>query len=71
MATPSGESDKAKQSLKEVGEIVNALDEGFRELTSRLTDVVDEIKEGSSELTSFNNITKDINRSLRSMSKAN
>jgi hypothetical protein len=71
MATPSGESDKAKQSLKEVGEIVNALDEGFRELTSRLTDVVDEIKEGSSELTSFNNVTKDINRSLRSMSKAN
>jgi len=71
MATPSEESDKAKQSLKEVGEIVNALDEGFRELTSRLTDVVDEIKEGSSELTSFNNVTKDINRSLRSMSKAN
>lgn len=71
MATPFGESDKAKQSLKEVGEIVNALDEGFRELTSRLTDVVDEIKEGSSELTSFNNVTKDINRSLRSMSKAN
>ena len=71
MATPSEESDKAKKSLKEIGEVVNAIDEGFRELTSRLTDVVDEIKEGSSELTAFNNVTKDINRSLRSMSKAN
>jgi len=71
MATPSEESDKAKQSLKEVGEVVNAIDESFRELTSRITDVVKEIAEGSSELTSFNNVTKDINRSLRSMSKIN
>jgi hypothetical protein len=71
MATPSEESEKAKKQLKEVSDIVGALDEGFRELTSRLTDVVDEIKEGSSELTSFNNVTKDINRSLRSISKAN
>jgi hypothetical protein len=69
--TPSGESDKAKQSLKEVGEVVNAIDESFRELTSRITDVVKEIAEGSSELTSFNNVTKDINRSLRSMNKVN
>ena len=46
MATPSEESDKAKKSLKEIGEVVNAIDEGFRELTSRLTDVVDEIKIG-------------------------
>lgn len=73
MATPSPseESDKAKKSLKEVSEIVNVIDEGFRELTSRLTDVVDEIKEGANELTSFNNVTKDVNRSLRSMSKVN
>ncbi len=69
--TPSGESDKAKKSLKEVSDIVGVIDEGFRELTSRLTDVVDEIKEGANELTSFNNVTKDVNRSLRSMSKVN
>lgn len=71
MATPSEESEKAKKQLKEVSEIVGVIGEGFRELTSRLTEAVEEIREGSNELNRFNLVTRDINRSLRSMSKVN
>jgi hypothetical protein len=62
-------ADDAKKSLEEIGEITGALEEGFRALTSRLSDIVDEIKEGSSEARSFDLTYKDINRSVKSLSK--
>ena len=68
---PKKKAEDAAKALKDIGEITGALEDGFRELTSRLTDIVDEIKEGSIELTNFNNITRDITRSIRSMSKIN
>lgn len=68
---PIKKAEEAKRKLEEIREISGAIEEGFRELTSRLTDVVDEIKEGSDQLTSFNNITRDISRSIRGLSKIN
>jgi hypothetical protein len=62
-------ADDAKKSLEEIGEITGALEEGFRALTSRLSDIVDEIIEGSSEARSFDLTYKDINRSVKSLSK--
>jgi hypothetical protein len=62
-------ADEAKKSLEEIGEITGALEEGFRALTSRLSDIVDEIKEGSSEARAFDLTYKDINRSVKSLSK--
>jgi len=44
---PKKKADDAKKSLEEISEITGVLEEGFRALTSRLADIVDEIKEGT------------------------
>ena len=72
MATnPQEEAKKAKKELQGINEIVGALDDGFQSLTSRLTDVVDELKDASGEATLFSRIQKDTLSSLNSISRAN
>jgi chromosome segregation ATPase len=66
---PKKKADDAKKSLEEIGEITGALEEGFRALTSRLSDIVDEIKDASSETRAWDLTYKDINRSVKSLSK--
>jgi len=66
---PKKKADETKKSLEEISEITGALEDGFRSLTSRLSDIVEEIKEGTSEANSFNLAYKDINRSVKSLSK--
>ena len=68
---PQEEAKKAKKELQGINEIVGALDDGFQSLTSRLTDVVDELKEASGEATFFSRIQKDTLSSLKSISRAN
>lgn len=62
-------ADEAKKSLEEINEITDVLEDGFRSLTSRLSDIVDEIREGTSEARAFDLAYKDINRSVKSLSK--
>ena len=72
MATnPQEEAKKAKKELQGINEIVGALDDGFQSLTSRLTNVVDELKDASGEATLFSRIQKDTLSSLNSISRAN
>ena len=66
---PKKKADDAKKSLEEIGEITGALEEGFRALTSRLSDIVDEIKDASSETRAWDLIYKDTSRSVKSLSK--
>jgi len=66
---PNKKAQDAKKSLEEIGEITGALEEGFRSLTSRLSDIVDEIKDASSETRAWDLIYKDVSRSVRSLSK--
>lgn len=68
---PNKKAEETKKSLKDINEIVGALDEGFRSLTSRLSDVVDELKDATEEATLFNNIKKDISRNINRIAKAN
>jgi hypothetical protein len=71
MATPSEESEKAKRSLEEITSIVDAIRDGFGDLTDRFSEVVSEIKEGSTELNYFNNITNSVKKSIRELNKSN
>jgi len=66
---PNDKAEEMNNSLKNMSELTGVLEEGFRELTSRLSDVVDEIREGTSSAKSFDLTYKDINRSVKSLSK--
>jgi hypothetical protein len=68
---PKKKADEAKKSLEDISEIVGALDDGFRSLTARLSDVVDELKDATSETKLFSLIQKDITRDINKIAKAN
>jgi hypothetical protein len=60
-----------KKSLEDIQQLTGAIEEGFRDITDRIKNVVEEIRDASDELNLFNSVTKDITRSLRGMSKIN
>jgi len=62
-------AEEAKKALEDIKGITGALEEGFRSLGSRLSDIGDEIKDSTSEARSFDLVYKDINRSVKSLSK--
>jgi hypothetical protein len=62
-------AEEAKKALEDIKGITGALEEGFRSLGNRLSDIVDEIKESTSEARSFDLVYRDINRSVKSLSK--
>ena len=70
MANPNQNINQGKKDLKEIAEIVGALDDGFQSLADRISGVVDEIKDANNEATIFSRIKKDINSTLNSISRA-
>ena len=64
MATP-------EEQLRNVQQIQQVLEDGFRSLTSSIQNVAEEIGDATDNLITFNTITKDITRTIRSISKAN
>ena len=64
MATP-------EEQLKNIQQIQQALEDGFRNLTLGIQNVAEEIGEATDNLITFNTISKDITRTIRSISKAN
>lgn len=64
MATP-------EQQLNNIQQIQQALEDGFRSLTNSIQNVAEEIGEATDNLITFNTISKDITRTIRSISKAN
>jgi hypothetical protein len=61
----------ATGALKNVQELVGAIEDGFRSIGNRIQGVADDIAESNSNLITFESITKDIARSVRSIGKAN
>jgi hypothetical protein len=70
MANPNQNINQGKKDLKEISEIVGALDDGFQSLADRITGVVDEIKDANTQATIFSRVKKDINSTLNSISRA-
>jgi methyl-accepting chemotaxis protein len=66
---PAKKAEEAKKALEDIKGITGALEEGFRSLGNRLSDIVDEIKDSTSEARSFDLVYRDINRSVKSLSK--
>lgn len=64
-------AEEAQKNLEIIGNIAGALEDGFRDLGSRLLDIVDDIREGADNMSLFESIVRDTNRSLRSLSKIN
>ena len=60
----------ATAALKNVQELVGAIEDGFRSIGSRIQGIADDIAESTSNFVSFESVTKDITRSIRSMGKA-
>ena len=58
-------------ALKNVQDLVGAIEDGFRSIGSRIQGITDDIAESNSNLITFESITKDITRSVRSIGKAN
>ena len=71
MADPNQNINQGKKNLKEVSDIVGALDEGFQSLADRITGVVDAMSEASSEARNFDRISRDINSTLNAISRQN
>jgi hypothetical protein len=63
--------DEAKKNLKEINEIVSAIDSGFRSISSRLEDVADIISNTNNDARVFKNIINDVGRSINRLSKQN
>ena len=60
-----------EEQLRNVQQIQQALEDGFRSLTLSIQNVAEEIGEATDNLITFNTISKDITRTVRSISKAN
>jgi hypothetical protein len=60
----------ATAALKNVQDLVGAIEDGFRSIGSRIQGIADDIAESTSNFVSFESVTKDITRSIRSMGKA-
>jgi len=60
-----------EEQLRVVQQIQQALEDGFRSLSSNIQGVVEEIGEATDQLITFNTIAKDITRSVKSISRAN
>ena len=58
-------------ALKNVQDLVGAIEDGFRSIGNRIQGITDDIAESNSNLITFESITKDITRSVRSIGKAN
>lgn len=71
MADPNQNINQGKKDLKEITEIVGALDDGFQSLADRISGVVDEIKDANNEATIFSRIKKDISSTLNNIARAN
>lgn len=71
MANPNQNINQGKKDLKEIGDIVGALDDGFQSLADRISNVVDSISEASDELKNFSRINKDINSTMNSLARTN
>jgi chromosome segregation ATPase len=63
--------NEAKKNLKEINEIVSAIDSGFRSISSRLEDVADIISNTNNDARVFKNIINDVGRSINRLSKQN
>lgn len=68
---PNKKAEEAKKKLEEVTSVVDAISEGFKDLTDRFSEVVNEIKDGAVELNYFNNITNSVKKSIRELNKIN
>jgi hypothetical protein len=60
-----------EEQLRNVQQIQQALEDGFRSLTASIQNVAEEIGEATDDLITFNTISKDITRTVKSISKAN
>ncbi len=69
MADNTGEN--AKRNIKEINEIVSAIDSGFKSITYKLEDVTEAISDANSEARVFDNIVKDVGRSINKLSRQN
>ena len=71
MANPNEEIDKSKKNLKEISDIVGALDDGFQSLTARLSDLAEGLTEVVDDAKAFSRIQKDTVSTLNRAAKAN
>jgi len=60
-----------EEQLRNIQQIQQALEDGFRSLTASIQNVAEEIGEATDDLITFNTISKDITRTVKSISKAN
>jgi hypothetical protein len=71
MADPNEEIDRGKKSLKEISDIVGALDDGFQSLTSRLSDLAEGLTDIVDNARAFSRVQKDTISTLNKIAKAN
>jgi hypothetical protein len=71
MADPNEEIDRGKKSLKEISDIVGALDDGFQSLTSRLSDLAEGLTDVVDNARAFSRVQKDTISTLNKIAKAN
>lgn len=71
MADPNQNINQGKKDLKEISDIVGALDEGFQSLTSRLTDLAEGLTDIVSDARAFSRIQKDTISTLNKLAKTN
>ena len=69
MADNSG--NEAKKNLKEINDIVRAIDSGFSSLSNNLQDITSDLKNATGQARAFNSIQRDINNSITQISKNN
>jgi hypothetical protein len=60
-----------EEQLRNVQQIQQALEDGFRSLTASIQNVAEEIGEATDNLITFNTISKDITRTIKSISRTN
>jgi hypothetical protein len=63
--------NEAKKNLKEINEIVKAIDSGFSSLSNNLQDITNDLKNTTGQARVFNSIQKDINNSITQISRNN
>jgi hypothetical protein len=71
MATPSEESNKAKDSLNEIKALTDVISGGFNNIADSIKNLVDDLANAKKELSLFNNVTNDITRTLKKVSDIN
>lgn len=63
--------NEAKKNLKEINEIVRAIDSGFSSLSNNLQDITNDLKDATGQARTFNSIQRDINNSITQISRNN